>query len=269
MTAPAAHPLTELEPTGWPDDAAADVLIGDWSLWQRRGGHRTSTDDLLTAWMGARAVGFSPVARYLDIGCGIGSVLLMTAHRVRPTEAVGVEAQAQSVMLAQRSIAELPGHPAIRAVHRDLRALTVGEFGRFDLITGSPPYLPVGTAVPSADAQRRACRLELRGGVEAYCEAASGLLAPGGRFSLVFQSVWTPRVYSAAAGAGLVLVDQVDVQMRDGDARPFLSVYTFAHSGAGAASRAALAVRSPDGMWTDAYCRLRAELGLSTEQRRR
>ena len=37
------------EPVGWPDDAGRDRLIGDWHIFQRSGGHRTSTDDLITA----------------------------------------------------------------------------------------------------------------------------------------------------------------------------------------------------------------------------
>ena len=32
------------EPTGWPEDARRDRLIGDWYIYQRTGGHRTSTD---------------------------------------------------------------------------------------------------------------------------------------------------------------------------------------------------------------------------------
>ncbi len=260
---PPPHPMTADEPVGWPEDAVRERLIGDWHFWQRRRGHRTSTDDLITAWMAVDAVGGARPARYLDLGCGIGSVLLMTAHRLRPGGSIGVEAQAQSVALATRSVAELGDAPPIRIVHGDLRGVTVDELGVFDLVTGSPPYLPVGTAVPSADSQRRACRLELRGGVEDYCLAAARVLAPTGRFALVFQTAWQARVHGALADAGLHLVEQVDLEMRAGSGTPFLSVFAAAKSDPGRpAGRRALAVRDASGTITPAYAALRRELGV-------
>ncbi|MCA9534831.1 MAG: hypothetical protein KC593_14165, partial [Myxococcales bacterium] len=72
-----AHEL-EADPE-WPADVTYDRLIGDVYLYQRRGGHRTGTDDVLTAYYAThRASG--PSASYLDLGCGVGSVLLMVAH---------------------------------------------------------------------------------------------------------------------------------------------------------------------------------------------
>ena len=96
------------EPEGWPDDVRRDRLIGDWHIYQRTGGHRTSTDDLITAWLASQSVA-SPPARYLDLGCGIGSVLLMVSHRLTPTVAIGVEAQPQSAHMAKRAVAEANG----------------------------------------------------------------------------------------------------------------------------------------------------------------
>ena len=57
-----------------------DLLAGDWGIFQLRGGHRYSTDDLPTAWTAARA---RPSARrLLDLGSGIGSVGLVTLWRL-------------------------------------------------------------------------------------------------------------------------------------------------------------------------------------------
>lgn len=252
-------------PTPWPEDATLDPLVGDWSMWQRRGGHRTSTDDLLTAWLAVRASP-SPPPRYLDLGCGIGSVLLMTAHALRPPVVVGVEAQAQSVTMARRTIAGLPDRPPIRVEHADLREVDATSLGGpFELVTGSPPYLPLGTGVVSADPQRAACRFELRGGIEAYCAAAARTLAPEGRFCVVFQTTWDERVLSAAADADLALVERADVKTRSDRGEPFLSVYCFARRGAFAGPMSALtfAVRAADGSLTPEYVAVRRALGLS------
>ncbi len=146
MTASDTREVSEVE---WPDDAVHNRLIGDWHIYQRRGGHRTSTDDLITAWL-ATQIAVRPVSRYLDLGCGIGSVMLMVAHALRPQETVGVEAQPQSVLLARRALEEL-GEPSIQVRHGDLRALEkLDELGRFPLVTGSPPYFPIGTGVLQA-----------------------------------------------------------------------------------------------------------------------
>jgi tRNA1Val (adenine37-N6)-methyltransferase len=255
------------EPSGWPADAERSRFAGDWFIWQRKGGHRTSTDDMLTAWAAVhRAV--RPVQRYCDLGCGIGSVLLLTAHALRPAESVGVEAQAQSVELARRTLAELPDPPAIQVVHSDFRDVTPDTVGLFDLVTGSPPYLPLGTGVLSPDAQRRACRFELRGGVEAYLQTASRLLRPRGEVHIVFQTHWAPRVLAAAAAAELTLQWQLDVHMREGRSEPFLSTFSFARA-SGPASQggstprlSALTIRDARGEVTPEYQQLRTDLAL-------
>ena len=252
--------LLASEPDGWPADAHRDRLVGDWWIWQRKRGHRTSTDDVLTAWLAARSG--RPTRRYIDIGCGIGSVMLLTAHRLRPGETVGVEAQAQSAAMARRTVAELPTPPPIRVVHGDLREVDAAALGRFDLVTGSPPYLPLGTGVLSPDAQRRACRFELRGGVEAYCASAARLLDDDGLFSVVFQTVWQDRVLAAAEAAGLVLREQVDVTTRVGNAEPFLSVFGFGHRVDDRIAREHLYVRDEDGAIHPSWQRVRDDLEL-------
>ena len=256
--------FAELAADPMPEDATSDLLARGWRLYQRKRGHRTSSDDQLAAWMAVRAAGGGTVERYLDVGCGIGSVLLLTVATLRPGSSLGVEAQRQSARMAHQSVVELPAPPAVRLMHGDLRELTQEQVGTFDLITGSPPYFPVGTGVPSPDPQREACRFELRGGVEGYCDAASRLLRPAGRFSLVFQTVWTARVHEAARTAGLRLVQQVDVRTRSDRSEPFLSGYTFALGGwERPAAPLEMAVRDGSGLVTADWNGLRAELGLA------
>ena len=61
-----------------------DALTGDFVMYQRKNGHRYSTDDLLTAWYATvhgaahRDTG-APPPRLCDLGTGIGSVGLSVA----------------------------------------------------------------------------------------------------------------------------------------------------------------------------------------------
>ncbi|HHH12157.1 MAG TPA: methyltransferase domain-containing protein [Sorangium sp.] len=259
--------MTPAATPDWPIDVVRDRLIGDWWLYQRRGGHRTSTDDFLTAWF-ATTHASRPVHRYLDLGCGVGSVLLMTAHAVRPQQSLGIEAQLQSVTLAQRSVSELPDEaPTIIVEHGDIRQPTVAA-GTFDLVTGSPPYFPLNTGVLPTDAQRRACRFELRGGVEDYCRAAAHAMSPEGTFVLVFQTLFDPRVQAAAQAVALTLVARADVRMRNDHTQPLLTVYVFRkHPPRGplgsqpSIDARKLCVRRSDGEWTREYCAARAVMG--------
>lgn len=216
--------------------------------------------------MAMRALQGSAPTRYLDLGCGIGSVLLLTAHRLRPEVAIGVEAQAQSAMMAQATVAKIEYEGQLEVRRADFRDLTPEAFDApFDLITGSPPYFPVGTGVLPADYQRRACRFELRGGVEDYCHIARPLMSDDGRLVLVFQTEWDGRVLDGAAAAGLYLEQRVDILMRTDRAQPFLSVYSFVTQPAGL-STAAFAIRDTDGSITPEYREARTALGLTTER---
>lgn len=249
-----------LEPHGWPADVTRDRLIGDFHLYQRRHGHRTSTDDVVTAWFATKRYGQQP-RRYLDLGCGVGSVMLMTLHRLRPLEAVGVEAQPQSVELVRRSVAELPAPDLRVSVTRaDLRAPRFVQ-GPFDLVTASPPYFPLSDGVLPADAQRRACRFETRGGVEAYCGAAARIMADAGRFYLVFQTTWDARVLAAAHSAGLHVTARADLRMRQDRPAPFLTVYEFQRH-ASELECTELSIRDVSGAFTPEYRAARRELGV-------
>lgn len=212
------------------DDLTDDALAGDWRVFQRLHGHRYSLDDTLVAWVAAR---FRPdAARVLDLGCGIGSVLLMLAYKLPRARFVGIEAQEESFALVARNVARNDLISRARLVHGDLRETPVLEMARaggaFDLVTGTPPYQPPGTATPSPDAQRAHARMELRGGVEAYVHAAKRALAPDGLAVVCADARKPERVRDAARDAGLVPVRSLDTVPRAG-AAPLFTVWTLAH----------------------------------------
>jgi tRNA1(Val) A37 N6-methylase TrmN6 len=249
-------------PVRWPDDAVRDRLIGDWHVFQRSGGHRTSTDDLITAWYAIHRNRVAP-SRYLDLGCGVGSVLLMVSHKLRPKIALGVEAQAQSIAMARRAIVELPEHEGeIDVRHADFREFGFGH-DRYDLITGSPPYFPLNAGVLPDDAQRRACRFEERGGVESYVETASRLLAERARLYLVFQTRWGERVTAAADEHDLHLSGRADFSTRADRPDPFLTVFELSRQPAAEQHRVRCSVRDSAGRVSREYQRIRQELGVA------
>lgn len=249
----------------WPA-AGEDLcyLAGDWRILQRLDGHRWSLDDLVTAWVAVRELHDRPPARVADLGCGIGAVLMLVAWSFPAARCIGVEAQEVSVGLARRSLAWNGVGDRCEIRLGDLRdPATLREGPAFDLVTGTPPYLASGTATESQRIQCGPCHFEHRGGIEAYCEAAARVLAPGGRFVACASIAQADRVASGAASAALAITSRLDVVPRQGKAALF-SVYAMAPAceTIGTPRRATLVVRDAAGRRTLAFGKLRAQMGM-------
>ena len=195
-----------------------DAISGHFRLFQLRDGHRFSTDDILTAWYGTT---WCPTARTaLDLGSGIGTVGMICAWRLPGAKFVTIEAQSESVALAKKSARYNGLADRYEIREGDFRApeiLRADE--KFDLITGSPPYFPLGDGVESEHPQKLACRFELRGNIDDYCATAAKHLARGGFFACVFphEPAQLARVEAAAKNSNLVIVRKRPVVFREGD----------------------------------------------------
>jgi tRNA1(Val) A37 N6-methylase TrmN6 len=201
-----------------------DRLTGRFRIFQRRRGHRHSTDDLLTAWYAVRV---APAAkRVLDLGTGIGSVGLSVLHALPDAALSGIEAQDVSFRLLRENLWANGLGERVRAIHGDLRSATPDE--HFDLVTGSPPYFDVKTGILSPDSQRAHARFELRGDVSDYARAARRVLAPGGRFVFCFPTVQRARAEQACRDADVPLVSSRDVVPREGRA-PLFTLFACRH----------------------------------------
>ncbi len=247
MGAPKDHELVRIE------------LTRTLRLLQRRRGHRTGTDDVVCAWAGRRA---APQARrILDLGSGHGSVALMLAGVLPDAEIVAVEVQQTSFELLCRNVDDNDLSGRIRPVHGDLRQVDLGD-ERFDLITGSPPFMPVGTGPMPRDPQRAAARFELRGGIEDYCQAASRHLAPNGVVSLLMDASQPDRCLAAFGAAGLHLHSRLAVSPGKGKPPTYL-VYRAALSPPdGPEGARELVVRGPDDAWSPQFSEVRRTLNL-------
>jgi tRNA1Val (adenine37-N6)-methyltransferase len=238
-------------------------LAGNWRILQRTDGHRFSVDDLVTAFTAAELLQQRPPARYLDLGCGIGSVLLFVSWRFPAARATGIEAQDISAGMARRSIAWNGVQTRCRLIEGDFREPAVrGDIGPFDLITGTPPYFPIGTGLQSPEVQRGPCRFEHRGGVEAYCETAAPLLAPGAPLVLCAAPGQVARLEAFAPTADLAIEHRRDVIPRVGKAALFSVFVLRARAAAAPATTSALVVRDHEGARTPEFRAVRAAMGM-------
>jgi len=193
----------------------------DWTLTQRRRGHRHSTDDLLTGWYATQCV--PDPERVLDLGSGTGSVGLLVLWHAPRARLTAIEAQDVSFRLLRKNIDNNGLQGRVTAIHGDLREVRLaGE--SFDLVTGSPPYFGAHQGIVPADSQKAHARFELRGDVRDYCAAARAAMASGGRFVFCFPTPQRARAERACEQARLPLVRSRDVVPRRG-APPLFTLY--------------------------------------------
>jgi tRNA1(Val) A37 N6-methylase TrmN6 len=136
---------------------------------------------------------------HADLGTGCGSVLMTIAWAFcGQVRSVGVEAQTISFGLLRRGLEWNLGidgtrdGDTFRILKEDLRTWNGGietrqheEKGEkmslhapFQLITGTPPYFPLDSFVPSENHNQKVrCRIPTRGGASSYIETASRLLS--------------------------------------------------------------------------------------------
>ncbi len=197
-----------------------DALTGAWRIAQRAAGHRHSADDVLTADFAAELC--PGATSVLDLGTGIGGVGLLVLWRLPAARLVAIEAQAISHRLLRANIAGNALGDRVTAHLGDLRELALAA--RFPLVTGSPPYFPLGTGIVPADSQKAHARFELRGDVADYARAAARHLTEDGTFAFCFPSPQHDRALAAIAGAGLALARVREVIPRLG-AKPLFTLF--------------------------------------------
>ncbi|MEZ4366007.1 MAG: methyltransferase [Kofleriaceae bacterium] len=238
-----------------------DRLTRDVWVYQRVRGHRFSSDDLVTALVAAEV---APTAtRVLDLGCGLGTVLLHLAWTLPAARLVGVEAQAVSFELLRRNVDHNRLGDRVTIHHGDLRepAVQAALGGDFPLITGTPPYFPPGAALDADDAQRAYARVEYRGGVEAYLAAGAALLAADGVMVLCGAGGADARVQAGAAAVGLHVHARCEVHPRAGEP-PLFAVWTVRRT-AGACAATTMTLRDAAGARTADAHRLKVFAGLA------
>jgi tRNA1Val (adenine37-N6)-methyltransferase len=242
-----------------------DVICGWFRIFQYAKGHRYSTDDVLTAWYGTAHA--PRVDRAADLGSGIGSVATIAAWRLPGATFCTVEAQEISLRLARKSMRYNGLDSRVTLYHGDLRdeSILAGE-APFDLVTGSPPYWPVGTASEAAHAQAIPARLEVRGSVADYAKAAERILAPGGLFAFVFPTAQLERALDAVEAAGLKLIRRRDVIFKEGEP-PLITLFAASRAGDIPATYEAfveppLTIRTRDGGVDPEYSAVRLSFGF-------
>ena len=131
-----------------------------------------------------------------DLGCGVGSLLLLLSQRVPNLTRIGVELDPVAADLARRNLADngLTG----TVLTGDLRDAGLLSGDRFHLVISNPPYFRAGSGKSGGTA-----RMDETCSVEDLCRQAGRLTRTGGRFAVVYRPERLAELFVALQAARL------------------------------------------------------------------
>lgn len=168
-------------------DERLDTIPGtDFSLIQKIDGTAFSIDTLLLA----DFVRFTPeMVTAADLGSGSGILSFLIKYRNNDLQVTGFEVQKEFYELSQRNIELNDKFNGMYFEHLDIRDIPSRILPEsYDLIVSNPPYFQVGNGRLPANISRAQARHELNGTVLNFIEAASYMLAYGGKFCVVIPT---------------------------------------------------------------------------------
>ncbi|HZJ57357.1 MAG TPA: tRNA1(Val) (adenine(37)-N6)-methyltransferase [Clostridia bacterium] len=126
--------------------------------------------------------------RVVDLGTGTGVIPILMSGKSEDTQFYGVEIQASMADMARRSVMLNSLEDRIRIVEGDLKESPnyLGS-GEYQLVTANPPYKKMGTGIINPNNAKAVARHELKCNLDDVLKAASGLLAWGGRLSMIHR----------------------------------------------------------------------------------
>lgn len=131
-----------------------------------------------------------------DLGCGIGSLLLLLSRREASIHRTGVELDPRAAALARRNLADNGLSGTI--LTGDLRDKALLPSDRYHLTISNPPYFRTGSGKSGGPA-----RMDETCSVDELCQTAGRLTRTGGRLALVYRPERLAELFAALQAASL------------------------------------------------------------------
>lgn len=160
------------------------IYQGRLRLLQPSKGYRFGSDAMLLA-ASARA---SPGQNVLELGCGVGAVLLAAASRLTDVSFTGIERETDYADLAAKNVSANRMEGFVTIVSGDLHDKELfHRLGTFDHVISNPPYFSAqGTS--ALGWLRRVARQETETGIAGWLQAANRFLKPKGTVTLIYPA---------------------------------------------------------------------------------
>ena len=131
-----------------------------------------------------------------DLGCGVGSLLLLLSQRAENLNRFGVELDPCAADLARRNLADNGLSGTI--LTGDLRDPALLPPDRFHLVISNPPYFRAGSGKSGG-----MTRMDDSCSVVELCQRAGKLTRTGGRFAVVYRPERLAELFAAMNAARL------------------------------------------------------------------
>ena len=174
------------------DAGISQEYLGEFTLTQSDNCFKIGRDSILLSRFATVKWGW----RVCDLGCGVGSLLLLLSQREPGLKRVGIELDPAAADLARKNLSD--NGLAGKIITGDMREKDLLGSDSFHLVIANPPYFRKGSGLSGGQA-----RMEEALTVEALCHTAARLLRTGGRFALVFRPERIPELFSAMEAARL------------------------------------------------------------------
>lgn len=167
------------------DEAIEDLLQGRLKIIQKKSGYRFSIDAVLLANFAGIKKGDSVV----DLGSGSGVIPLILSFRHESINLTGIELDAESADMANRSVAMNNLSEKISIIEGDIRGIKkLFAPESFGSALANPPYGKLDTGRINPNEQIATARHEVTGSLDDFFQAASYLLKSKGRFSIIYPA---------------------------------------------------------------------------------
>ncbi|MDB5478297.1 MAG: methyltransferase, partial [Alphaproteobacteria bacterium] len=154
---------------------------GRCTLEQPAKAYRFGTDAMLLA----ASIHAKPREKVLELGCGVGAVLLAGHVRLPKTRFVGIEREAKYAELAQKNVERNKAGELVSIIKGDIADKALFKnLGSFDHVIANPPYYETGRHSGALGLLRRVARQHEPDDLEMWLQSANRFLKPKG--SVIF-----------------------------------------------------------------------------------
>jgi tRNA1Val (adenine37-N6)-methyltransferase len=157
------------------------IYQGKLTLEQPRKAYRFGSDAMLLA----GAVHAYDGQKVLELGCGVGAVLLAAHSRLLTTHFVGIEREAEYAALAKANITRNEADHFISVVQGDVTDKAMLHLlGTFEHVIANPPYYGENHSGATTEL-RRVARQQSDDDLAEWFRAANRFLKPKGSFTMI------------------------------------------------------------------------------------
>ena len=189
----------QITPETTPETTKDHLLKGRITFHQPATGYRTAIDTLLLAASVAAKAG----DRVLDMGCGVGGVMLALGARVGKVAIDGIEIQPQLVNLAKTNIPINNMDGTLRVFEGDISKQLPGEIsgGDYDFVMSNPPFMADGRGNPPPGTMKRTANVEGTADLGQWLGAALGLVRRKGTVVIIQRADRLGEIMAAIEAA--------------------------------------------------------------------